>query len=160
VNRSSALGGRLLAEAARTLVGTALITAIGVGLGLRFEDGWLAVIPFLLVPVLVVVVFSTAVIAIAVRSKSSAPLFWLVVPSITLVVSSSGVPPVELLPSLIRPLVSLQPMFPTIQSMRALAQGGPLLWPILLTFQWAVGLAAVVGPLAVRGYRTAAESGA
>ena len=74
VNRASALTGRLLAEAARTLVGAALITAVGVALGLRFEGGWLAVIPFLLVPVLVVVVFSTAVIAIAVRSKSGALL--------------------------------------------------------------------------------------
>jgi ABC-2 type transport system permease protein len=159
VYRSSALIGRLLAEAARTLLGTGLITAVGVGLGLRFERGWLAVIPFLLVPVLVVVVFATAVIAIAVRSKSSAALFWLVVPSITLVFSSSGVPPLELLPSWIRTIISLQPMFPTIQSMRALAEGGPLLVPILLTVQWAVGLAAVVGPLAVRGYRAAAESG-
>jgi ABC-2 type transport system permease protein len=159
VNRASALVGRLLAEAARTVAGTALITAVGIGLGFRFEGGWLAVIPFMLVPVLVVVIFSAAVIAIAVRSKTSAPLFLLGVPSITLVFSSSGVPPVELLPSVIRPWISLQPMLVTIQSMRALAQGGPLLLPMLLTFQWAVGLAAVVGPLAVRGYRAAAESG-
>jgi ABC-2 type transport system permease protein len=82
VNRASALVGRLLAEAARTFVGAAMITAVGVGLGLRFEGGWLSVIPFLLVPVLVVVVFSTAVIAIAVRAKSSAMLFWLAMPYI------------------------------------------------------------------------------
>jgi ABC-2 type transport system permease protein len=159
VNRASALTGRLLAEAARTLVGAALITAVGVGLGLRFKGGWLAVIPFMLVPVLVVVIFSTAVTAIAVRSKSGAPLIWLGVPSITLVFSSSGVPPVEMLPSWVRPLIPLQPMSPTIESMRALAQGGPALSPLLLTFMWALGLAAVVGPLAVRGYRAAAESG-
>ena len=73
VNRASALVGRLLAEAARTVVGAALITAVGVALGLRFDGGWLAVIPFLLVPVLVVVVFSTAVIAIAVRAKVVSP---------------------------------------------------------------------------------------
>jgi ABC-2 type transport system permease protein len=159
VNRASALVGRLLAEAARTLVGAALITAVGVGLGLRFEGSWLAVIPFLLVPVLVVVVFSTAVIAIAVRAKSSAALFWLAMPSIALVFSSSGIPPVGMLPSWMRPLIPLQPMAPAIESMRALAQGGPALWPLLLSVVWALGLAAVVGPLAVRGYRAAAESG-
>jgi ABC-2 type transport system permease protein len=159
VNRASALIGRLLAEAARTLVATALITAVGVGLGLRFEGSWLAVIPFIFVPVLVVVIFSTAVIAIAVRSKSSALLMWLTVPSITLVFSSSGVTPIQMLPSWIRPLIPLQPMSPTIESMRALAQGGPALWPLLLTSVWALGLGAVVGPLAVRGYRAAAESG-
>jgi ABC-2 type transport system permease protein len=159
VHRASALIGRLLAEAARTVVGSALITAVGVALGLRFDGGWLAVIPFLLVPVLVVVVFSTAVIAIAVRAKSSAALFWLAMPSIALVFSSSGIPPVAMLPSWMRPLIPLQPMAPTIESMRALAQGGPALWPLLLSVGWALGLAAAVGPLAIRGYRAAAESG-
>ena len=46
VNRASALVGRLLAEAARTVLGAVLISAVGVALGLRFEGGWLAVIPF------------------------------------------------------------------------------------------------------------------
>jgi ABC-2 type transport system permease protein len=158
VNRASALVGRLLAEAARTAAGAALITAVGVALGLRFEGSWLAVIPFLLIPVLVVLVFSTATIAIAVRAKSSAMLIWLAMPSIALVFSSSGIPPVDLLPSWMRPLIPLQPMAPVIESMRALAQGGPALWPVLLSLLWALGLAAVVGPLAVRGYRAAAET--
>jgi ABC-2 type transport system permease protein len=158
VNRASALVGRLLAEAARTAAGAALITAVGVALGLRFEGSWLAVIPFLMIPVLVVLVFSTATIAIAVRAKSSAMLFWLAMPSIALVFSSSGIPPVDLLPSWMRPLIPLQPMAPVIESMRALAQGGPALWPVLLSLLWALGLAAVVGPLAVRGYRAAAET--
>jgi ABC-2 type transport system permease protein len=159
VNRSSALAGRLLAEAGRTVVGAALITAVGVGLGLRFHGGWLAVIPFILVPVLVVVVFSTAVIAIAVRARSSAALFWLAVPSIALVFSSSGIPPVEMLPSWMRTLIPLQPMATAIESMRALAQGGPALWPLLVSVIWLLGLGALVGPLAVRGYRAAAEIG-
>jgi ABC-2 type transport system permease protein len=158
VHRTSALTGRLLAEAARTLVGAVLITAVGIGLGLRFNGGWLAVIPFILVPVLVGLVFSTAVVAIAVRSTSSTALILLGVPSITAVFSSSGVPPVEKLPSWMRPLIHVQPMAPTIESMRALALGSPALWPLLQTLMWAVGLAAVLGPLAVRRYRVAAES--
>jgi ABC-2 type transport system permease protein len=159
VNRASALTGRLIAEAARTLLGTALITAVGIGLGLRFNGGWIAVIPFVLVPVLVVVVFSMAVIAIAVRSRNATMLTWLGMVSIGSVFSCAGVPPIEMLPSWTRPLIHLHPMSPIIESMRALADGGPLLWPLLLTFGWILGTAAVMGPLAVRGYRAAAEFG-
>ena len=159
VHRASALTGRLLAEAARTLVSSALITAVGVGLGLRFKGGWLTVIPFILVPVLVVVVFSMAVIAIAVRAKTSSALMWLGVPSTGAVFASSGVVPMQTLPSSVRLEIQLQPMWATIESMRGLAQGGPVLWPLLLTVMWVLGLAAVLGPLAVRGYRAAAEAG-
>jgi ABC-2 type transport system permease protein len=158
VNRASALTGRLLAEAARTLAGTTLITAVGVGLGLRFKGGWLAVIPYILVPILVVVVFSTAVIAIAVRSKNPTMLTWLGMASIGSVFGCAGVPPVEMLPSWTHSLIRLHPLSPTIESMRALAEGSPALWPLLLTCAWILGAAAAVGPLAVRGYRTAAEN--
>ncbi|OBI20015.1 hypothetical protein A5712_18590 [Mycobacterium sp. E2327] len=158
VHRASALTGRLLAEAARTLGSSALITAVGVALGLRFGRGWLAVIPFILVPVLVVAPFSMAVIAIAVRAKSGAMLVWLGVPSTGAVFASSGVVPIQTLPSSVRLEIRLNPMWPTIESMRGLAHGGPVLWPLLLTVIWAVGLAAVLVPLAVRGYRAAAES--
>ncbi len=159
VNRASALTGRLLAEAARTLVSTALITAVGIGIGLRFEGGWLAVIPFTLAPVPIIVVFSMAVTAITMRFDSSIPLILLGVPSIGSVFACSGVPPIATLPASARLLIQLQPMWSTIEFMRALAQGGPVLWPLLGSIGWAVGLAAVLGPLAVRAYRAAAESG-
>lgn len=159
VHRASALTGRLLAEAARTLVSSALITAVGVGLGFRFKGGWLTVIPFILVPVLVVVVFSMALTAIAVRAKTASALMWLGVPSTGAVFASSGVVPIQTLPSSVRLEIRLQPMWATIESMRGLAQGGPVLWPLLLTVMWVLGLAAVLGPLAVRGYRAAAQSG-
>ena len=159
VNRASALTGRLLAEASRTLVGTALVTAVGVGLGLRFEGGWIAVIPFVLVPVLIVIVFSTAVIAIAVRSKNGTALTWLGMATIGSVFCCGGVPPVDRLPSWVQPVVQLHPLSPMIESMRALAQGDPALWPLLLTFAWLLGMGAVIGPWAVRGYRVAAAYG-
>ncbi|OBG36921.1 ABC transporter permease [Mycobacterium sp. E3198] len=158
VHRASALTGRLLAEVVRTLVSTALITAVGVGLGLRFKGGWLAVIPFLFVPALIAIVFSLAVIAIAIRSKTGAVLSWLAVPAIGSVFSSSGVVPAQNLPSAVRLQMHLQPMWPTIESMRALAHGDAAWWPLLLTVVWVLGLGAVIGPLAVRGYRAAAES--
>ena len=42
--------------------------------------------------------------------------------------------------------------------MRGLAAGGPILWPVLQSAAWVGGLVAVFGPIAVRGYRLAAEN--
>ena len=50
-------------------------------------------------------------------------------------------------------------MSPAIETMRALADGGATLWPFVQALGWVLGLIAVFGPLAVRGYRVAAESG-
>ena len=100
-----------------------------------------------------------AVTAIAVRSRNPTMLTWLGMVSVGSVFSCAGVPPVEMLPSWSRPFIQLHPLSPTIESMRALAEGGPVLWPLLLTFTWVIGAAAVIGPLAVRGYRFAAQFG-
>jgi ABC-2 type transport system permease protein len=161
VHRASAIIGRLLAEAARTLVAAALITVVGVALGLRFEGGWLAVVPFLLIPVLVVVVFATVVLSVALRAgpDPNVAFTWLATGSIGLVFGSSGVAPVEMYPSWLRPVIEYQPMSPAIESMRAFAEGESALWPLTLTFAWLVGIAAIFGPLAVRNYRLAAEGG-
>ncbi|WP_174400406.1 ABC transporter permease [Mycolicibacterium sphagni] len=159
VHRASALTGRLLADATRTLAGTVVITAVGAGLGLRFNGSLFAVIPFMLVPVAVGVVFSTAMIAIAVRSADNKLLIWLGVPAIAMVFASSGAPPIEMMPSWVQPLIRFQPMWAAVDSMRALAEGRPALSSLLVTLAWGVGLAAVVVPVAIRGYRTAAESG-
>jgi ABC-2 type transport system permease protein len=43
---------------------------------------------------------------------------------------------------------------------RALAEGGPTLWPVLQSLAWTLGLVAVFGPMAVRGHCVAAESAA
>jgi ABC-2 type transport system permease protein len=159
VRRASALTGRLIAESARTLLSTAVITAVGIGLGLRFHGNALHFLLFLLVPVFVVIAFSMAVIAIAVRAKDGTMLIWLGLPAITAVFASSGSPPVESLPSWMWPLLQLQPMQPIVGSMRTLAQGGFPTVPLLQGLLWTVVAVVVVGPLAVRGYRVAAESG-
>jgi len=75
------------------------------------------------------------------------------------VFASSGSPPVESLPSWMWPLLRFQPMEPIVESMRSLALGNFPLGSILQSLIWIVGLAAMIGPWTVRGYRAAAESG-
>jgi ABC-2 type transport system permease protein len=62
-------------------------------------------------------------------------------------------------PSWLQTVVRVQPMSPTIEAMRGLAEGGPVLWPLFQAAVWAGLLVAVFGPTAVRGYRAAAEAG-
>ena len=160
VHRASALAGRLLAESVRAFVGTVVITVVGVAMGLRFVAGVPAALAFLLIPVVVVVGFSTLVVAVAVGSNGRNIVTALSTLCFVLLFFNSGMVPVDVFPGWLQPIVRAQPMSPAIETMRALAEGGPTLWPFLQTLAWTVGLVAVFGPLAVRGYRAAAEASA
>lgn len=160
VERVSALIGRLLAEGARTLISTALVTAIGVAMGFRFHGNVLAFIAYLFVPVMVILVVATVVITLALKvgPDGNAMMTWVGTASIGLVFGSSGIAPVEVFPSWLQPLIQYQPMSPAIESMRALSEGRPAVEPLMLTLAWVFGFAAVFVPLAIRNYRTAAET--
>lgn len=159
VHRASALTGTLLAEAARTLVATVVITGVGMLLGLRFQGGVAAAMLFILIPVLWVTVYAALVIVVALRVRSRNTLTWLSTLSLGAVFGSSGVAPVELFPGWLQPLVRAQPMSPTTEAMRALAREGFALRPLTWTFVWIVGVGICVGGLAMRSYRDAARSG-
>jgi ABC-2 type transport system permease protein len=160
VHRASALTGRLTAEAMRALIGTTLITALGVALGLRFTHGWPAALAYILIPPIVVVGFAAAVMALAVRANARTAMTLLTTVTVSLAFVNPGITPIGLFPKWFQPLVRLQPMSPPIEVMRALAHDGPLIWPLTMTVIWAIVLVAVFLPLAVRAYRRAAESGA
>jgi len=160
VHRASPLTGRLTAEAVRALVGTILITALGVILGLRFTRGWPAALVYISIPSIVVVGFTAFVTALAVRRNARTAMTVLATVTISLAFLNPGITPLALFPKWLQPLVRMQPMSPPIEAMRALAHDGPLGWPLLMTLIWAIVLVAVFIPLAVRAYRLAAESSA
>ena len=159
VHRASALTGTLLAEAARTVVATVVITAVGVMLGMRFHGGVAAALVFVSIPVLWVTVYATVVIVVALRFQSRAILTWFSTLSLGAVFGSSGVAPLELFPAWIRPAIEYQPMSATIEAMKTLARDGFAMRPLLMTFAWILAIGIVVGTLAMRSYRAAAQSG-
>lgn len=159
VHRASALVGRLLAEAGRAFVGAVAITAVGVAMGLRFQS-WLGAVGFVVIPVLMVIGFSTVIVAFGVQANGKNIITGLSTVCFLLLFFNSGMVPVDVFPGWLEPIVRAQPMSPAIETMRGLAEGGPVLWPALQSLAWVVGLVAVFGPMAVRGYRLAAESSA
>ncbi|GBG38499.1 ABC transporter permease [Mycobacterium montefiorense] len=159
VHRISALTGRLTAEIVRALIGTTVITALGVAMGLRFAHGWATALLYLLVPSIMVVGFTTVVTTAVVRSKGPSIMTWLAGGTVTLAFLNPGTTPIGMYPSWLQPFVRVQPISPPVEAMRSLALGGPLLVPLGMTLLWTVVLAAVFTPLAVRGYQRAAEAG-
>jgi ABC-2 type transport system permease protein len=159
VHRASALTGRLLAEAGRVLIGSIAITVVGMAMGLRFHEGLPAAIAFVLVPVLMVIGFCTVIVAVGVQAAGKNIITGLSTVCFLLLFFNSGMVPIDVFPGWLQPVVRAQPMSPAIEAMRGLANGGPILWPALQSVAWVVGLVAVFGPIAVRGYRVAAESG-
>lgn len=160
IYRVSALAGRLTAEAARALLGTILITALGVALGLRFAHGWATALLYILIPPIVVIGFTALVMALAIRANGRIVMTWLAAGTVSLAFLNPGTTPIGLFPDWLRPLVRTQPMSPPIEVMWGLAHGGPLLRPLEMTLLWAVVLLAVFIPMALRGYRFAAEANA
>lgn len=160
IHRASAISGWVLAEIARAFIGTILITAIGVAMGLRFTQGWPAALLFLLIPSIVVTGFTALVMAMAIRNNGRTAMTWLLSVTFALAFVNPGATPIKLFPDWAQPLIRMQPISPPIETMRALAHGGPIVWPVAATLIWAVVLLAVFIPIAVRGYRLAAEANA
>lgn len=158
VHRASVLVGRMTADAARALLGTVLVTSLGIVFGLRFTHGWWSVLMYVLIPSITVVGFTAMVMALAIRANGRTVMTWLVGITVSLGFLNPGTTPIGLYPGWLRPLVRFQPMSPPIETMWALAHGGDLVLPLAMTLLWATALLAVFIPLAVRGYRRAAES--
>lgn len=159
VHRASTVAGRLVAEAARTTTSAVVLTVFGIALGLRFSYGWMAMLAFVLVPVVISAGMATLVIAIAARADGKVMVTWLGAGCVVLLFLNTGVAPAEVFPGWLQPVVRFSPISPTIEAMRALAEGGPVLSPLWQAGLWGGVLVAVFAPAAVRGYRAAAEAG-
>lgn len=158
VHRTSALTGRITADTLRALVGTVVLTALGVAMGLRFTHGWFTALVYVLIPSITVLGFTALVMALAIRTNGRAVMTWLVGGTLSLAFLNPGTTPIGLYPDWLQPLVRFQPMSPPIETMWALAHGGPLVLPVAMTLLWTTLLLTVCIPIAVRGYRRAAES--
>ncbi|MGJ0117723.1 ABC transporter permease [Williamsia sp. MIQD14] len=158
VHRGADFSSRIAAELMRILVGTVILTFFGMIIGWRFDQGFLPALGIFAVALLYGAAFFTIVLALAL-SSSNIPL----VPILSLIASlfmffNSGFSPVSAYPEVLQPLVSNQPMTCAIDTMRALAIGGPVTESLVKTVLWAVGGLVVFGYPALRAYRRAAVS--
>jgi ABC-2 type transport system permease protein len=127
-------------------------------MGLRFAHGWAALLLYILVPSIVAVGYTALIMALVIRTNGRTIMTWLVGGTVTLAFLNPATTPINLYPSWLQPFVRVQPISPPVETMRTLALGGPVLWPLTMTLAWTILLLAVFVPWAVRGYRRAAES--
>jgi len=154
--RSAVLSGRLVADTVRMTVTLLIVLGIGYAVGFRFTNGFVAAVAMLLLAI----VFGVAICCIAAftglaigdeESVQAFGLIWL----FPLTFLSSAFVPIATMPGWLQAFANNQPVTYVVDTMRALALGGPVwdsLWKSVL---WLVGIFVVFIPLAVRAYRRA-----
>ena len=155
VHRASGLLSRIVAEAVRILLTTVVIMCAGVLLGLRFHQGLIAFLAWLIVPVIFGVAFATFVIIVALYSAKTTLVEAISLLNMLAIFFCTGFVPLEYYPQWIQPVVEHQPMSYAVEAMRGLSLGGPILWPMIATLLWAGGIVAVCVVPLMFGYRKA-----
>ena len=155
--RSAVLTGRLLADTGRMLVTILIIVAVGYAVGFRFHNG---VIPAILMVVLATV-FGLSICLIAAftglaigdeESVQAFGLIWL----FPITFLSSAFVPISSMPGWLQAFANNQPVTYVIDTMRAMAIGGPIEANLWKSIAWLAGILIVFVPLAVRAYKRAA----
>lgn len=159
IHRASGLLSRLAADAVRIVATTAVIMCAGLVLGFRFRQGILASVAWLFIPTVFGLAFTMVVITLALYAVNTIVVEGTEIVWGLLMFFSTGFVPLDQYPRWIQPVVQHQPMSYSIEAMRGLALGGPVLAPVAAVLLWSAGVAAVFAlPLAI-GYRRASMRG-
>jgi ABC transporter DrrB family efflux protein len=154
--RSAVLAGRLVADTGRMFITVLVIIGVGYAVGFRFSNG---VLPALAM-VLLATVFGLAICCIsaftglAIGDEESVQAFGLIwVFPLTFI--SSAFVPIATMPGWLQAFAKNQPVSIIIDTMRAMAIGGPIEANLVKSLIWLAGIFVVFVPLAVRAYRRA-----
>jgi ABC transporter DrrB family efflux protein len=154
--RSAVLAGRLVADTGRMLVTILIVVAVGYAVGFRFLNG---AIPAILMIVLATlfglsICVISAYTGLAIGDEESVQAFgliWL----FPLTFLSSAFVPISSMPGWLQAFANNQPVTYVINTMRALALGGPIEANLWKSVVWLAGILVVFIPLAVRAYKRA-----
>ncbi|CQD10482.1 daunorubicin-DIM-transport integral membrane protein ABC transporter DrrC [Mycobacterium lentiflavum] len=155
VHRASGVCSRILAEMVRIVVTTGIVLVAGMVLGFRFKQGILPTLVWLSIPVLFGLAFATLIISIAWYASKNFLLEAITLVHLLAILFSTGFLPVDQFPKWIQPVVAHQPISCAIDTMRALALGGPVRSPMVQTLLWVAGITAVCVAPTLLGYRRA-----
>ena len=154
--RSAVLAGRLVADTGRMLLTILIIVGVGYAVGFRFTNGVGGAVAM----VVLATVFGLAICCISAytglaigdeESVQAFGLIWL----FPITFLSSAFVPIPSMPGWLQAFANNQPVTYVINTMRALALGGPVEASLWKSIAWLAGIFIVFLRLAVRAYRRA-----
>lgn len=152
--RSAVLGGRVAADTIRNIAIAVLMLAIGLLVGFRPHTN----VAMVALGILMMVMFGFALswlfafvgLSVANGEAAQAASFPLLAP---LAFASNLFVEPSKMPGWLQGWARHQPVSAAADAVRACMLGGPTLNKVLISLAWTVGIAAVLGPVAVRRYR-------
>ncbi len=153
IARSAVLAGHLIAVNVRMLMTMLIITGIGYAIGGRFENGAVPAVAL----VLLAAAFGQAIACVSAftglaigheQTAAAVGLIWL----FPVTFLSSAFAPTKTMPGWLQAFANNQPVTFVIDTMRALALGGPLEPALWKSIAWVAGLIVVFALLGVRRY--------
>ena len=155
--RSAVLTGRLVADTGRMTVTILIVLGVGYAVGFRFQNGVLPAIAMVLLAILfgMSICLIAAFTGLAIGDEESVQAFGLIwLFPITFL--SSAFVPIATMPGWLQAFANNQPVTYVVDTMRALALGGPIAANLWKSVAWLAGIFIVFAPLAVRAYKRAA----
>jgi ABC transporter DrrB family efflux protein len=154
IARSAVLAGRTAADLGRSIFVAVLVLGIGSLLGFRFHNGVPAAICAFGIVFAFSFAMSWAMAWIGMKTKDAqAASVAAFLPIFLMTFAGAGIVPVHNLPGWLQAFAKVQPVSITINTVRALTQGGALTHTLLQAIAWIIGLLAVFVPLAINEYR-------
>jgi ABC-2 type transport system permease protein/oleandomycin transport system permease protein len=154
IARSAVLGGRTVADLARTLIVALIVLGTGTLLGFRFHNGFLpALAAFgLVLAFSFAISWAMAWIGMTLKDPQAASVAAFL-PIFLMTFAGAGIVPIHSLPGWLQAFANVQPISVTISTIRALTEGGPTYHVLWQSLAWTIGILAVFVPLAIREYR-------
>ena len=154
--RSAVLTGRLVADTGRMLVTVLIVIAVGFGVGFRFHNGAGPAVLMVVLATVFGIAFAliAAFTGLAIGDEEAVQAFgliWL----FPLTFLSSAFVPIQSMPGWLQAFANNQPVTFVVNTMRALALGGPIQADLWKSLAWLAGIFVVFVPLAVRAYKRA-----
>ena len=154
--RSAVLAGRLVADTGRMTVTILIIIGVGYAVGFRFIKGFGPAVAMILLAIVfgVAICCISAFTGLAIGDEESVQAFgliWL----FPLTFLSSAFVPIATMPGWLQAFANNQPVTYVVDTMRALALGGPVAANLWKSVAWLAGIFIVFLPLAVRAYKRA-----